>query len=124
MKIGLEITKDNIQEYVGKTMLVYRKPKIEEQKSKKKGLHLDINFSWDKRLEGYSGYSGFSKNSGFRYGDLENVDEMKFVRLPDTKECILIETKSWSWEGEERLNRLWSTVDSILDVYYFIEILE
>jgi hypothetical protein len=123
-KIGLDITKENIGEYIGKTVLVYLKPKMPVQESKKKGFHLDVNFSWDKRPTGYSGYSGYSANSGFRYGELEQIEEMKFVRLSKSKECILTEKRDWDWEGKERIQRHWYTVDSVLDANYFIEILE
>lgn len=120
-KVGLKITKENISDYVNKSILVYLKPEM-PQETKKKGFNLNVSFSWDKRPTGYSGYSGYSATSGFRLGSIENIEEIKLIKVSQSKECVLMEKKDWDWSnGKERFHRSWHTVDSIIDAYYFIE---
>ena len=87
-----------------------------------------MSFSWDKRqdwMHGYSGYSGYSRGKGFRCGGLEALDQMKFIELSDSGECILVRKYHWQWsESKEMYEEIWYTVDSIIDVYYFIELAE
>ncbi len=125
-KIGLDITKKNIKDFVGRSLLVYAKP-LPPAVEKKKGFKINVSFSWDKRQvwsgqSGYSGYSGFAGSTGFRTGSLESLDEVKFLSVSDSGECVLLEKKDWDWSGQKpRFTRSWNTVDSLLDVYFFIE---
>jgi len=125
-KIGLEITKQNIKEYVGKNILAIQKQ--EQPKEKKRGFKLSMSFSWDKRqdwMNGYSGYSGYSRGKGFRCGNLESLDEIRFLEVSPSGECVLVRDYQWNWQdSKERFQETWYTVDSIIDVYYFIEAIE
>ncbi len=120
-KVGLDITKKNFKDYINKTVLVITKP---EEVQKKKGLKINVSFSWEKRNNyyGYSGCSGY----GFRHGNLEPVEKIRFLKISSSGECVLVEEYGWGYSSDykEYSKEKWYTIDSLLDVYYFIEILE
>lgn len=119
-KIGVPITKENIREYSKKHLLVITK------EAKPEGtLFIPGEFKWENRKR-YVGISGYSGVSGFRSGDLEQLQEVVIKKVTKSGECCLIKTRSYYW-GNRGYRRSWDTkwytVDSLLDVYFFIEVL-